>query len=541
MCRVILSVIAAVGLLAIAAGAATIYVPDEYGTIQSAIDASSNGDTIIVRPGRYVEHDIEFKGKAITVRSELGAEVTSIDADWAGTVVRFQGGEGPDSVLDGFTITNGFASSEGGGILCDSAPTIINNVIIGNRTPYNSTGKGGGIVCRNSSPTITNNTISANIAYFGGGIKCDTSSPTITNNVISGNLAAYGGGIDADDSDLTVTDNTFTGNSVVDRGGAIYFSYCTSVVTNNVIIQNAADNGGGIYLYDCPSPSFITRNVIADNTAGYRAGGICCYSGSSPTIESNMITGNSSAREGGGIYCHYSSPMITNNTFSANTAHVSGGGIYYEYSFSTTITNTIVWDNSAPAGPEIDGSPPTVTFSDVKGGWPGTGNIDADPLFVDAARGDFHLTWGSPCFDSGNNSVVTQTSDFEGDPRIAMGVAVDMGADEYWFHIYHARSVIPGAAIDVKVVGWPTAPVTLAMADSIVDPPVPTPHGDLYLPWPPLWSGSLGNVPSNGILTRRVTVPANWSSSDTYYLQSLIGPWGGPSTRLSNLLTLTVE
>ena len=88
----------------VAGMAATIHVPDDHGTIQEAIDASADGDTVIVRPGTY-EESIKFNGKAITVQSEQGPEVTIIDS--GGRVVKFQNGEVRDSVLSGFTIRNG--------------------------------------------------------------------------------------------------------------------------------------------------------------------------------------------------------------------------------------------------------------------------------------------------------------------------------------------------------------------------------------------------------------------------------------------------
>jgi len=167
--------------------------------------------------------------------------------------------------------------------------------------------------------------------------------------------------------------------------------------------------------------------------------------------------------------------------------------------------------------------------------------IDANPLFADPVKNDGHITWNSPCRDTGDNSVVTEPVDFEGDPRIALGYKADMGADKYWFHTYHVGRILPGSTIDLKVVGWPTAPVEVALNDSIVDPPIPTPHGDLFLSWPPLWYGNVGKIPSNGILTLPVTVPLTWSSGDTYYLQSLVGPWGGPWTWLTNAKVLVVE
>jgi serine protease len=85
--------------------AATIYVPDNYATIQGALDACVNGDEIIVRPGTYYEV-VDFVGKAVTLKSEMGPEVTIVDGeqrDWG--IMMFRNFEGPDSVLEGFTIT----------------------------------------------------------------------------------------------------------------------------------------------------------------------------------------------------------------------------------------------------------------------------------------------------------------------------------------------------------------------------------------------------------------------------------------------------
>ena len=70
----------------------------------------------------------------------------------------------------------------------------------------------------------------------------------------------------------------------------------------------------------------------------------------------------------------------------------------------------------------------SISYSCIQGGYSGPGNINTDPLFVDPANGDFHLTNPSDCIDSGDNSAVTEPCDFEGDPRIAYGT-VDMGAE----------------------------------------------------------------------------------------------------------------
>jgi hypothetical protein len=83
--------------------------------------------------------------------------------------------------------------------------------------------------------------------------------------------------------------------------------------------------------------------------------------------------------------------------------------------FEVTVTNCILWGDGPNelVGPRI----PTVTYSDVQGGFPGTGNIDTDPLFVDTAGGNFRLSPGSLCIDSGSNNVIVSSTDFDGYPR----------------------------------------------------------------------------------------------------------------------------
>ncbi len=109
-----------------------INVPADQATIQAAINAANNGDTVLVAPGRYVEN-INFGGKAIVVTSSGGPSVTTIDGGAHGSVVTFNSGETPNSKLSGFTITNGLQNGlAGGGILIAGAsPVITGNVITG--------------------------------------------------------------------------------------------------------------------------------------------------------------------------------------------------------------------------------------------------------------------------------------------------------------------------------------------------------------------------------------------------------------------------
>src|SRR5262245_25948628 len=153
------------------AAATTIHVPADQPTIQAAIVAASNGDTVQVAPGTYVEN-VNFLGKAIRVTSEQGPEVTIIDGNHAGSVVTFASGEGRQSVLNGFTVRNGNASTtaaQGGGIrIGNSSPTITGNVIINN----SAANGGGGISISFGSPLVQGNVIQSNgqTSGFSGGV-----------------------------------------------------------------------------------------------------------------------------------------------------------------------------------------------------------------------------------------------------------------------------------------------------------------------------------------------------------------------------------
>lgn len=367
-----------------------------YSTIQSAINASSNGDTVLVSDGTYTEN-IDFSGKAITVTSVNGAGSTTIDGNQSGSVVTFATSEGSGSVLDGFKLTNGSGHFNG---------------------YYDY--YGGGIYCSGSVPSIVNCNITSNSSPdYGGGIYLDASSPTINNCNINNNTAiSSGGGFFSENiCSPVLNDCTIDGNSA-GWGGGIGFYWNTGLtLTNCVISNNTADEGGGIEAYDSTLLTKITNSIISGNIA--------------------------TDAYGGGIGNYSCLFEITNSTIADNTANDStygkGGGIYESTSGpSITLTNSILWGNTAGAsGDQIfDYSGGiTVTYSDIEDGWTGTGNIDKDPKFV--GGGDYHLTKTSNCIDEGdNNAPNLPATDIDGDNRIIDGggspaAIVDMGADEY--------------------------------------------------------------------------------------------------------------
>jgi hypothetical protein len=445
--------------------AAVINVPANHATIQQAINASSDGDEIIVSPGTYVEN-ISFNGKNIVLRSTDPTNPgvvasTIIDGNQAGSVVAFSGAELETCVLSGFTITNGNAPY-GGGIYGNYALAAIrNNTIDGNTANYggglhhcygpvesdtisgnlasyvggglyecggtiehntifgNSAVTGGGLF--HCAGTIENNIISDNVAYEGGGL-CQCVG-TIQNNMISSNGAMFGGGLNSCGG--AIQNNTISYNSAQEAGGLLG---CNGIIQNNTIYGNSAVAiGGGLYYCD----GTIRNNTISGNSANDWAGG---FFDCDAIIQNNIISGNS-ADLGGGLY--WCDSTIQNNTIWGNSASSYGGGLY---DCNATIENCIVWQNSAltvdSAQLDYCSLPSYSCIQDWTGG--GTGNIEADPQLVGPANGDFHLQATSPCIDAGC-LIAGLTQDFEGDPRPYDGTSeprgdgsdYDIGADEF--------------------------------------------------------------------------------------------------------------
>ncbi|MFC1677795.1 right-handed parallel beta-helix repeat-containing protein [Planctomycetota bacterium] len=236
----------------------TINVPDDVNTIQRAIDASIDGDTIIVFAGTYYE-TIDFDGKEITVQSSDPnnwniVDTTIIDANDANEfVISFDSAEDADSVLKGFTLTGGNL-----GIYCETATPVISNcVITGNG---DGTNNGGGMYDSNSAPSVTNCFFVENDANFGGGIYDINSAPILANCVFYDNSASFdGGGIYDINSTMTLTNCTFAKNTAGDDGGAMCNKGASSqAVMANCIFWNdtAVGDGNEVYKEAGADPNF---------------------------------------------------------------------------------------------------------------------------------------------------------------------------------------------------------------------------------------------------------------------------------------------
>jgi hypothetical protein len=436
-------------LIIVITASGDIIVVNPGESIQAAIDDANNGDEIKVAPGTYNEA-INFNGKAVRLYSSGGPEVTTIDANRAFHVVQCVSGEDANTILEGFTITGGNANSPdpndkcGGGMYnSGSSPTVSNCTFTNNTAKYhgggmynnasspnvtncifrsNIAGSGGGMFnFTYSNPTVTNCTFTGNVSTEGGGMfNHNYSNPTMTGCTFSGNSASRGGGMHNNASSPTVTDCNFSDNSsYIGGGGILNCNNSSPKVTNCTFTRNLGNYGGG--MGNVSSSPTVTNCNFSNNTADILGGGMFNQDSSSPTVTNCTFSGNSSVYNGGGMCNVSSSPTVTNCTFSGNTANYNYGGGTYNFSNSnTTITNCILWgDWPDEIFDELDSSS-TVIYSDVQGGWPGEGNIDVDPCFVDAAAGNLRPAYDSPCIDAADSTALTGLqviSDLDGKDR----------------------------------------------------------------------------------------------------------------------------
>jgi serine protease len=225
-------------LVPVVALAKTINIPADQPTIQSGINAASNGDTVLVARGIYKEN-IDFKGKAITVTSSTGPAATVIDGGNISTVVTFQTSEGMSSKLSGFTIRHGTASFGAGIYLLGTSPTITGNVFSANSET--SGGYGAAIGGNGSSPYIAQNFFTKNTCdtqFLSGVVSfVNTSSPIIVDNIFSANPCRAINMTLPEGSQPDVVNNTIVRNSVGIRVDA-RIATSQQVYENNLLYSN---------------------------------------------------------------------------------------------------------------------------------------------------------------------------------------------------------------------------------------------------------------------------------------------------------------
>jgi parallel beta-helix repeat protein len=418
--------------------------------IQDAVDAAVlPGAHVIVTNGVYASGgravDAQTNrvviSKFVYVQSVNGPETTVI-----------QGYQEPDTIngydtvrcvyladgasLAGFTLTQGATLPDGswwipdderngGGVWCESGNSVVSNCVF---TGNSAVSAGGGV----SGGTLINCTLTNNTASYGGGANnCTLNNSTLTGNsagfngggaisctlngcTLANNSAYYGGGADSS----TLQSCVLSGNTAALNGGGAN----SSILNLCTMAGNFGSFGGGA------SDSTLTSCTLSNNFAvlfdyegGQGGGADYC------NLANCVLMGNSADYIGGGV----DSSTLNNCTLAGNSAGSSGGG-----ASDSALNNCIIYFNTAPDGPNF--APPTEYYYGCILNYcctiplpdNGVGNITNEPSLLDPEGGDFHLLKNSPCINSGNNSFVTLTNDFDGNPRI-MGGTVDIGAYEF--------------------------------------------------------------------------------------------------------------
>ena len=366
----------------------TIHIPRDFATIQAGIDAASTGDIVLVHPETYLEN-INFNGKNITVASLFFTtqdasyiSQTIIDGSQSGSVVTINSGESAIAELDGFKIINGKAESGGGVFIYNANPTIKNCILSDNQ----SEGKG-------------------HFTQGGGGIFISSSSSIIEQTTLINNQANQNGG----------------GIAIIEN---------SNVQINNCMIQNntAGDHSGGVSSFY--SKLEINTTKLYGNKSDYGGSGFYSYRSQISICNCLFYENNHDVNPGdkSSVFFDYCNITCVNSTFTNNDDGILlNGEIVHGSSFS--FKNCILW-NSEEEFTIYGDATIQVTYSIIRGGFSGTGNIDSNPLFIDINNNDYHLSDYSPCIGTGTG-VGAPTIDLDRNSRPnPTGSNPDIGAYE---------------------------------------------------------------------------------------------------------------
>ena len=263
------------------------------------------------------------------------------------------------------------------------------------------------------------------------GVVTDTANITGTNayHVVSSTNVGSNTILDG----FTVTAGQANLSGPHQNGGGMHNEDSSPILRNLIFSGNyAMANGGGMINFS--SNPTLTNVSFINNSAGYRGGGMANH-GSSPQLTNVILRGNFGDNGGGALFNRQSDPTLVHVTVVANESGADGGGLYNWEPPYPTLINSIVWGNTAAnSGDQLydrSGAAPVVTYSDIEGGYSGTGNINIDPQFV-REYDDLHLDAVTPAVDGAAPNHCPAT-DIDGLPR---GSTCDMGACEYRYRMY---------------------------------------------------------------------------------------------------------
>jgi len=409
--------------------------------------------------------DCIFEGNVLGVDAGPGSIIRSSSFLGNTRGVRVQYSDEKPVIIDGSEFTENInIDGRGAGIFVDTGGSVdVRSSVF----KENQANEGAALASR---PGLGFTTVTLSNCIFGG------------ENVEDGNIAANNGGaLYTFNTNLQITNSAFKNNSAgTGSGGGVFSMNTNASIAGGVFAHNKANRGAGLRLhrqsgttwtYDIHGVTFINNNAIAgngggalvsdannsasffncvfkNNTATDRGGGLA---GNASAINSLFI-GNYAAQWGGGANLDGGNNVV-HCIFHENTADNGAGGGINGY---VSVANTIFSDNtSSMGGADIQGA--SVSYSrTTQGSLAGTdGNIDDDPLFVDAAGGNFRLQETSPCINAGTLDPPggLPPTDIEGNPRPAHGTMPDMGAYEHFTATTYTLTVSSGEGGSVTVPG----------------------------------------------------------------------------------------
>lgn len=417
------SIAAAVTVLASMSSAigATLRVPGDHSTIQAAIDAANNGDTILVAPGTYVER-ITLDGKNIKLMAETSACGTVIDGSEPDIFNQFMSvvtceGEPATALIQGFTITGGTGSLGAGISFADGSQITVRDCII---RENNTQSFAGGVFIDDASPKLIDCEIIDNSSTnAAGGVGALGGGGIFRRCLIRGNTANQAAGMDISLlSTVALVETRFENNHTVGGGVCQQPGICGSI-------------GGGLLIGNANTQ---VVNCAFVGNSGHSGGGVFVQSGR-PLFVNCLFVENEANWGGGAFLNNLSDATFINCTIADNLAYGNeflqpGGGVH-TISPNLNIRNSILWGNTlfggAPSQIEGNGSA-TVTYSTVQGGWPGQDNLSSNPGFVNPGANNYRLVAGSTAVNSGLNSYLPADQfDLDGDSNFSENIPLDLG------------------------------------------------------------------------------------------------------------------
>jgi len=345
--------------------ACDIEVPGDHTHIQNAIESYNYvpGVVICVDPGTYTEN-LDLAGQVVHLLGVGGPELTIVDGDAAGPVVRFDSGEGPDTVLEGFTLTNGSAQKGGGIYVAGASPTLADLIVEGNA----AVDSGGGIYASSTSLSMVDVQVRSNESlYDGGGLSLVASTPVLAGVVVEGNGVTHGdgGGIYMSGTDGSIRETTVRDNVSLQWGGGIYMldsnpSVTAAVVSDNTLNTTVGAGAGAALHGSAPTlTDLVVRDNFSESFDAAAGGGISMGFESAPVLHNVLVTGNTAVGGwwggyGGGLYVSHSTPVLHNVIVSGNLADdpISwghGGGVFLGDSTATLVNVAVVGNTGSEA------------------------------------------------------------------------------------------------------------------------------------------------------------------------------------------------